>query len=397
MLSPRHLIFLLLILTAIDLLISHAHKNSITHRILARRALNAFGDFLYDYMRGRYIRKTYTKWETLYVHYYELPAVMRALARMAAQLTILFFLSFVTSHIIASIPSMKHPFQPLETESCWWSGSLWAVLCVGGGHLGAKALTEWGGKSLRIQVKADIQSARRLSRVFTRPWHIFQWMKDPEEWITTTLTSARRVPLSNTLQEQPQPFTADPILFPATWAPLRLLQMIGVAGALSKPRVMTQFLIQESLADEWYRMLVSERRVTLGLCVAVCYLICEYLFVYVCVCVILYMIASETRENNDVSGYLSYCQQWCYISNMTICFVPYFSQHPSATLSLILTISALDVSSSIFLIPHLLAVVVSTWMNLIIFWNRLEEKYREAAVQAFRERRNAVLKAIGYC
>jgi hypothetical protein len=226
-------------------------------------------------MRGRYIRKTYTKWESLYIHYYELPAVMRAIARTAAQLVILFFLSELTSHMIAVIPGMKHPFRPLDSGSCFWSGSLWALLCVGGGHLGGKALSEWGGKSLRIQVKADIQSARRLSRVFTRPWHIFQWMKDPEEWITTTITSARRVPLANTLQEQ-QPFAADPILFPATWAPLRLLQMIGVAGTLSKPRVMTQFLIQVAVSDEWYRMLVSERRVTLGLIVAVCYLICKF-------------------------------------------------------------------------------------------------------------------------
>ncbi len=53
-------------------------------------------------------------------------------------------------------------------------------------------------------------------------------------------------------------------------------------------------------------------------------------------------------------------------------------------MSLVLTIAATDRESSLFLVPHLLAVVVSSWMNLIIFWNRLEDKRRDAALEAIR-------------
>lgn len=69
----------------------------------------------------------------------------------------------------------------------------------------------------------------------------------------------------------------------------------------------------------------------------------------------------------------------------------------TATVSLLLTIAATDIGSSIFLVPHLLAVVVSSWMNLIIFWNRLEEKRRDAALEALRGHREAAWRAIvGY-
>ena len=209
-------------------------------------------------MRGRYIRKTYTKLENLYIRYYELPAVLRAISRTLTQVLILFVLSFVTSRNIPLLPGFRSPFDP---PGCWWSGVLCVLLTVGGGYIGASALAVWGGP-LRIQVNASQHSSRGLSRVFTRPWHILQWMKDPEEWITT-IASPPTV----------QPFAADPILFPATWAPLRLLQMMGVAQALFRPNVMRLFLVQIALADEWYRTLVSERRVTLGLCAAFCYLI----------------------------------------------------------------------------------------------------------------------------
>jgi hypothetical protein len=232
------------------------------HRILARRVINTAGELVYDYMRGRYIRTTYTKMENLYIRYYELPAVFRAISRTVAQALILFILSFVTSRNISLLPGARSPFDP---PGCWWSGVICILLTVGGGNLSASALSVWGGP-LRIQVNASHQSSRNLSRVFTRPWHILQWMKDPEEWITS-IASPPAI----------QPFAADPILFPATWAPLRLLQILGVAQALSRPNVMRLFLLQVAFADEWYRTLVSERRVTLGLCVALCYLVCKYM------------------------------------------------------------------------------------------------------------------------
>jgi hypothetical protein len=150
-------------------------------RILARRVINTAGELVYDYMRGRYIRKTYTKLENLYIRYYELPAVFRAISRTVTQVIILFILSFVTSRNIPLLPGFRSPFDP---PGCWWSGVLCVLLTVGGGYIGASALAVWGGP-LRIQVNASHQSSRGLTRVFTRPWHILQWMKDPEEWITS--------------------------------------------------------------------------------------------------------------------------------------------------------------------------------------------------------------------
>jgi hypothetical protein len=87
------------------------------------------------------------------------------------------------------------------------------------------------------------------------------------------------------------------------------------------------------------------------------------------------------------------CVEGKLLSNI---FLSFSSKPYTATISLILTVAPIDVSSSIFLIPHLLAVVVSTWMNVIIFWNRLEERHRESAVRFVRERSQAVLKAVGY-
>jgi hypothetical protein len=89
----------------------------------------------------------------------------------------------------------------------------------------------WGGP-LRIQVGAShMHTGRSLAaRVFTRPWHILQWMKDPEQWISMISTP-------QTYVQQPQPFEPNPILFPSTWAPLRFLQMLAVA----KVRIRNQF------------------------------------------------------------------------------------------------------------------------------------------------------------
>ena len=65
-----------------------------------------------------------------------------------------------------------------------------------------------------------------------------------------------------------------------------------------------------------------------------------------------------------------------------------------ATLSLILTIAQTDRGASLLLIPQLLAVVVSSWMNFIIFWNRLEEKRRDAALEVIKGHREAAWRAI---
>lgn len=56
----------------------------------------------------------------------------------------------------------------------------------------------------------------------------------------------------------------------------------------------------------------------------------------------------------------------------------------------------MDQAAAIMLLPTLLAVSVSGWMNVVIFWNRLEAKRKEAAVNRFQMRRLAALRALKF-
>jgi len=63
--------------------------------LLSRRALNSTFRAIVDYIRGRTIRKKFTKLERAYLRYYEFPAVTRAIARLVSQIGILLGLSWV--------------------------------------------------------------------------------------------------------------------------------------------------------------------------------------------------------------------------------------------------------------------------------------------------------------
>lgn len=73
----------------------------------------------------------------------------------------------------------------------------------------------WGGP-LRLQA-VNHPTRTSVRTILRRPWHILQWLQNPEQWISLLAIPERR------------PFDPNPIAFPATWAPLRLLQMIAVA------------------------------------------------------------------------------------------------------------------------------------------------------------------------
>ena len=61
--------------------------------LLTRRALNSTRDAVVDYFRGRIFRTTFTRMERVYLRYYEFPAVIRAMSRLASQIGILLVLS----------------------------------------------------------------------------------------------------------------------------------------------------------------------------------------------------------------------------------------------------------------------------------------------------------------
>ena len=183
--------------------------------IVSRRALNACGDLCMDYMRGRYIRKTYSRLERLYMNYYELPAAFRATCRTVSQFAILTVLSGIMGWMVG-----LHSAPCSIDGACprMWCALLWIIAVVGTGHALASACALWGGP-LRVQVAAS-HWHNGQSRVFTRPWHILQWMQDPEQWIS--MISAPQTSIQ-------QPFQPNPLFYPSTWVPLRFLQMFAVA------------------------------------------------------------------------------------------------------------------------------------------------------------------------
>jgi tryptophan-rich sensory protein len=125
-------------------------------------------------------------------------------------------------------------------------------------------------------------------------------------------------------------FNPDPLLFPATWLPLRWLQIFAVAKAFSTdplqhrwcspedsniviPRQMKQYLVQLALGDEWHRVFLGERRIGLGTLVVLSYFISLLLMVF--------------------------------------------------------TTFTLDGGAAAMLIPSVFAAIISGLMNIMIFWN----------------------------
>lgn len=65
-----------------------------------------------------------------------------------------------------------------------------------------------------------------------------------------------------------------------------------------------------------------------------------------------------------------------------------------ATTSLVITARNVNGISALLLLPSLIAVIISGYMNLIIFWKRLEDRHRKYAIDIFNERKDAALKAL---
>ena len=120
-------------------------------------------------------------------------------------------------------------------------------------------------------------------RIVTRPWHILQWMKDPEELITSFLR-----PSGN--DSYHVPFQPDSLLFPSTWPPSHWLSIFAMAHIIQHsplgfsspaiPTVSKFFCLQYVLYTEWYRILFRERRVLLGVAWGSLYFLAAFKFVY---------------------------------------------------------------------------------------------------------------------
>lgn len=269
--------------------------------------------------------------EKLYIHYYETPAIFRAISRSSSQIIV--YLSL--ARIMGWLVGISHP--PCRSEGrgiAFFCGLLWLGSVVGTGHAFSTAVALWGGP-LRLQA-VNYPTRTSVKSILRRPWHILQWLQNPEQWISLLAV--------NTNIPERRPFDPNPFAFPATWTPLRLLQMIAVAKIAATepsdyfwcsssttttmddqnvllPKLIKQYLIQLALCDEWCRVFLKEKRLGLGIVVA------------------------------------------CAYSTAMIC--------------LIITCVCIDEKMSLLMVPSLLALIVSTWLNLVIYCNRYTSSRKE--------------------
>ncbi|KAL3911388.1 MAG: hypothetical protein SGILL_007300 [Bacillariaceae sp.] len=299
--------------------------------ILAKRLLNAVGYIFYDHYNGRYIRNVYTK-RMQHMQEFEVIASARSMGRFLLQL---FAMSIVGRTVAWAVMKSSQGQRPPILLPCllqpswvcdWWSGMVW---------MGSVCLTGWGVSTLiardgfvfkRFVVGVQNSSSssgsttddkeeksgykfyrnplsirptvmgtsatnprrwRRnakspiLDKIRQIPWQLLQYMKDPEESINNMFRVADHKS-HYPFRSPPKATTPnlDTFLFPSTWTPLRIWSCLVVVQAVfetlsrttipwdrnksSRLRVMKAFLLQETIHNEWYRVFVKERRVALG-------------------------------------------------------------------------------------------------------------------------------------
>ena len=253
--------------------------------LVTRRVLAYLGDMANDWYTGRYLRKTYNKLEKEYWHYYQMTALVRSAGRVMTQLILSAFLGRLVQALVGlrrypcSMGGLNSADGVLGRNGTFWGCSaLWMLATLGGSFSTGKIISEWH-EFLRLTVEADNQnastSAKNRRKALLRPFNILEWMRDPDEVVKKVL---RTTGTSMVLK----PFHPEPLFFPITWIPLRALQYIAVLREMRTPvmgQVMRRLLIQQALFDEWYRVLMQEKRVALGLGVLCLYSISTF-FLY---------------------------------------------------------------------------------------------------------------------
>lgn len=331
--------------------------------IAAKRLLTTIGYIFYDHYNGRYIRTTYTR-RMRRMQEYEVIAGLRGAGRCLLQILCVGTVARIVGFIMDRAPCLTRPAWICH----WWYGTVW----ISSIHAAGWAMQSWLatldnshplslrptptiGRSGPTRKKGD----RRISSLFNRqkeelqsspldgliqvPWHIVQRMRDPEEWLMSMLRprSNSRFYYSNLhansqQHAEQQPFKLDTLLFPCTWRPLQVWTSLVVVRAIrqtltktlrwtdaaeymtlmSSKRwfVMRSFLGYEILHGEWKRVFVTERRVALG----------------------------------------------AFVS--TLCL--------TALLWTVYSVAMVDRITALLLIPTAIARLVSTWMNIFLYYDR---------------------------
>ena len=239
--------------------------------LVARRVLAYLGDMANDWYTGRYLRQTYRQLHKDYWHFYQMAALIRSSARFLTQ----FLLSGVLGSLVQALVGLRRypcslegmniadsPFTG-EGGTFWGCSGLWVLATLGGSFAIGKVLSEWH-EFLRLTVEPDTNAANTAKtrrRTLLRPLNILEWMRDPDQVVKEVL---RTTSTSMVLK----PFNPEPLFFPNTWIPVRALQYVAVLREMRTPsmnKVMRRLLVQHALYDEWYRVLMKEKRVALGL------------------------------------------------------------------------------------------------------------------------------------
>jgi tryptophan-rich sensory protein len=332
--------------------------------IAAKRFITTIGYIFYDHYNGRYIRTTYTR-RMRRMQEYEIIAGLRGTGRCILQILSVGLVGGIVGFVMDRAPCLIRPAWICH----WWYGTIWItsihtagwamelwLVSLNKSHPLSLRPTPTIGRSGAIRKKAD----RRMSSLFHRqkeefqtstlegliqiPWRIvLRRLRDPEEWFMSMLRprSNSRFYYSNmntyTQQhEEHKPLRLDSLLFPCTWVPLQVWTCLVVVRAirltLTKPLswtdaadymifmsskrwvVMRSFLGYEVLYGEWKRVFVTERRVALG----------------------------------------------AFVSTLSL----------TALLWTIYSVAMVDGITALLLIPTVIARLVSTWMNILLYYDR---------------------------
>jgi hypothetical protein len=222
-----------------------------------------------DWYTGYYIRTTLAHMERQYTRQYEVPACLRSIGRLVTHLIILTMLGSIMEWMVGLSHAPCHLVAAGSGGCHWWCGLLWIVAVTGPGHAAGVALSIWG-RGLRLQIARNQRPSGR--RIVTRPWALVRWIIDPDKWFREVIARDRKDDLEHALK----PFDPDWLMFPATWRSLRVIQMIAVAKEMhGSDRIMHTFmrqvLVQQAFSDEWYRVLMCEKRVAWSICLMVGY------------------------------------------------------------------------------------------------------------------------------
>ena len=272
--------------------------------IFARRVLAYLAYGMSDWYTGRYLRTTYRQLESQYWRYYQIPATLRSVARSL----ILWMTMWTIGH---SLEVLLYDLCSVESGGCKvWCAMIWIAAVVGVGEIFGRYI----GKCetpLMIQISPCEKRERRVPphRQFFRPRFLLKLLRDPDSLIRDIASK----------EDALRPFDPNPLLFPSTWQFFRFLQMIAVAKEMAVSSdamhsMMRQVLIQEVLREEWYRVLMLEKRVALGIAVVTLYGL--------------------------------------------------------STLALFFTVGEVSGPSVIFILPSLLGALVSGWMNVFVYFER---------------------------